>query len=1028
MMKRFALLAALAASPIAAAPVALNGTMTYTQNFDSLGTESVPWVDDTVISGWYAQINNGTTPAGSAQATDGATDLSGLLNCGPAGGNDRALGSKVTSTGAFSNIAYGVLFHNTGASRVKLTSLQYTGELWRPAATANAPDRYAVYYSVSDAPITNLISGTNSSTPVAGAGYTAVGAGADWTHSSPVAAAPVDGNAPENRRTVTFSPAGIDVNPGQYLMIKWTDPNENAVSDGFEALDDVSLEFTEVNGFVAAAVSNITRNTGGTPDPLDDTFGFTVNVTGSGAISAAWTAPDVNPPAGNASTGPYSTPVVWTGFPISAAKTITIADSANATLNTSVTVSPPAILGVNELGAPGGVIPGDGTVPTGWVLDETNVTATLQSQTAQTDHVLNSSVIDLSSVAFVLFTCDLDSISGSSSGFEDLDFFSLDLIIDGGAPVSVLGPADENQDGKLRGAVAGAGKELQDNGAPNVTKTFQFSHLIPATANSVQIRITGNNNSVNETFLVKNMRLSTAPAMLFAVLAAPILTLDNKGTVNPLDDTFSAAVNIQAAGLGASTGWHSDEVPARTGLYSTANPVSFGPYSVSGGSRVVTLTDDLNPLIKSQTLTFNPPPLPTLAVTPPVNIVRHENGAGAEDDTITFDLTITGSNGGPGWSATGGSPASGTFGPDPVSFTYHVPQAGNLLQAVIADASYPAVTQTIPVPFPSRYIFGRLDLGAGFLSLASDLNTPPGAQWVNDPAARTLVMTAGVATDSVVTSELIDLSSTGDVQFTAKLRLQEISVGSNIETTDRFKAELVIDGVTHNLVTTWDTGDGSSAVTVGANGPPNGYINGYVGTAGTDLVTLDVYLDPPADYLAHATRDEFNLNAQPVTDQLDNTFPLSFSIPAAANSAQLLIYGAGFAGSETVTVSDVLFTTGAGSGDSDGDGVSDKNEAIMGTDPNNAADVLRLTQNPANPNQISFPSKANKFYRLYISDDAAEGTHLAAWKDAGLSTFIGDDTGKAFDISVLPAESRRFFRLHVMDTDGAGGLWPATYP
>src|SRR5437868_13199269 len=90
--------AALPAFHAAAAPVPVNGSMTYTQNFDSLGTGSPVWADDSTIPGWYVQISEGVGTPGPANATDGnGTVLTGLLNCGTAGASDRALGSKCTS-------------------------------------------------------------------------------------------------------------------------------------------------------------------------------------------------------------------------------------------------------------------------------------------------------------------------------------------------------------------------------------------------------------------------------------------------------------------------------------------------------------------------------------------------------------------------------------------------------------------------------------------------------------------------------------------------------------------------------------------------------------------------------------------------------------------------------------------------------------------------------------------------------------------------------------------------------------------
>ena len=50
--------------------------------------------------------------------------------------------------------------------------------------------------------------------------------------------------------------------------------------------------------------------------------------------------------------------------------------------------------------------------------------------------------------------------------------------------------------------------------------------------------------------------------------------------------------------------------------------------------------------------------------------------------------------------------------------------------------------------------------------------------------------------------------------------------------------------------------------------------------------------------------------------------------------------------------------------------------------------------------------------------------------DAGLGTFQGDESVKQFNITVQPGEGRRFYRLHVMGTDGVtgNGDWPAIVP
>src|SRR4029077_14482256 len=100
-MKTFLILlagTALMQTGATAAPIPVSGSMTYTQNFDSLGTGSPVWADDSTIPGWYVQISEGVGTAGPVNVTDGSgTVFNGLLNCGTVGAADRALGSKCTS-------------------------------------------------------------------------------------------------------------------------------------------------------------------------------------------------------------------------------------------------------------------------------------------------------------------------------------------------------------------------------------------------------------------------------------------------------------------------------------------------------------------------------------------------------------------------------------------------------------------------------------------------------------------------------------------------------------------------------------------------------------------------------------------------------------------------------------------------------------------------------------------------------------------------------------------------------------------
>lgn len=998
-----------------AAPVSItSSTLTYTQSFDTLPTATAAWTNDSTIPGWFAQINNVNPFSGNAQVSDGTgTALTGLLNLGATATTDRALGSKATGTGNVANIAYAVSFQNNSTKPVSLSELKYTGELWRtntgsgtPAAAVN--ERYTVFYQISSAPVTNILSGGSSATAAAGAGFTALGATANWI--SPVNSpldTPLDGNASANRSTVTVNPANVVILPGQYLMVKWTDVNE-AGTDGYQAIDDVSVSFTELNGLITATTTLPTRNSLGTPDPADDTFGFSAAVTASGSTGASWTTSDVIAP--NATGAAYGSTVVWTGFPVTAPKSVTFTDIGGV-FTTSATVEAPKIIGANPFAASNPIIINDGQPLNVWTVDETAQTQTLTAAPAQGDRIIDSQVIDLSSTGFVEIRGTLDAIAGSSSGFEAGDSFTIQAIIDGGAPVSILGAADTNSDGRLTGA-ASAGTELPDATITNATTSFSFAYLVPATANTLQIRIIGNSNSPSETFLVKNLALATPPP---ALLASPTgtVTVNNQGTDPAADDTFSGPVNVYGVSLGASTGWTSDATPA-SGLYSAVNPVTFGDYLVSGGAKTVTLADVIAPAFTSSfTLT---PPAPILTVGTPANIVRLENGPGIADDTVSFEVTITGTNGGPRWTATGAATGTGNFG----TVTMVVSAAVSPAVVTVSDISYPAVTQNVSVTLPARYVIGQRYNGSTATDILSPIGVEPAAAWVNNAAVRTLDMITGGTSEKVVLSDVIDLSAPhGSIHFSGLFRARETSVGSNFETLDKFKAELLINGGLVpediiNLVDPYDNGDGASATAVatsGLLGPKDGYINGYQPTAALDLISNIDYAVAPLtaedEYNANRSRDEFNRSGQIADDLINNVFPLSYTIPSTATSVQLRISGSGISGSEFFTVSNVVFSSVAPSADTDGDGVTDVQELADGTNPADRTSVFTVTDivtGAGGAQVVSFPTVTGRVYRGYTSTD------LVTWtRDDSVAVVAGNGNPQTWTLPVLPAPAGRNF-------------------
>ncbi len=542
--------------------------------------------------------------------------------------------------------------------------------------------------------------------------------------------------------------------------------------------------------------------------------------------------------------------------------------------------------------------------------------------------------------------------------------------------------------------------------------------------------IAGISNS--EHLLVDNIafKSSTAPGLEIANAGGGIW--NNNGTVDPADDTFTAPVNITPFNLGASPGWNSNENPVRTGSYVDPNPVVFGPYT-GRTPVVVQLSDQDNPAILSNFLSLNPPPASLTATVDPLTVVRNENGPGDADDVVTFELMVSGTNVGPAFTAStsifvpttvtgaGDYPPAGT----PVTLTLNnIPPDATTLNVIIADASYPAapapVTIAVPIPIvtvPATPVIARKDLGGGLTDVV--VGGFPSPEWMLFSATREAVMTTGIAGDSIVESEEVDVSGVGAVNFTAKLVAMDTSAGSNFEATDRFKAELVIDGDTLNpinLITALDAGDGASAVTVGANGAPDGYLNGYNGTAGLDLVSNINYATAAEEYNANRNRDELNVNGGTAADSLNGTINLSAVIPASANTAKLIIYGAGVNGTEAFIFRDALFSLATAPLDSDGDGMTDDYETANDLDPNSSADKLTDRDGDGQSNYAEFlaGTAANDVNSaLRIVDVTKTGsTATVTWTsvpgkvyriDAGPSPAAWTDLGVDFPAAAGPA-------------------------
>ena len=349
----------------------------------------------------------------------------------------------------------------------------------------------------------------------------------------------------------------------------------------------------------------------------------------------------------------------------------------------------------------------------------------------------------------------------------------------------------------------------------------------------------------------------------------------------PGDDTFTFSATV--TGINAGAGWTSDDAAMASGAYDA--PVTFGPYPVSGGAKVVNFTSVSGTPCTAQVSV--PPPGGVLTATAQ-SFTRHPQGTlDPADDTFTTSVLVSGQFVSNGWrlvsttpaAAAAGSPVSGTTGTVAVFGPYNTANAP--VTVVLADAADPAITTQI-VLAPQNYIGTRTFGGVttNFLSAA-----PLPTQWTATATIAPVMTHTNGGGDiwREFRSPVFDLTNTGAVGFAMELVARETSTTSNFEIADAFRAKLIVTDaagtVEVNLIAPFDT-------------DANGMLNGATP------------YDPAAD--------EFNIKREAIAIAISNTLRLEAAIPAAATAVQLVVEGKNLGADEFFDARKISFSDQCG--------------------------------------------------------------------------------------------------------------------
>jgi hypothetical protein len=243
-------------------PISLDGSdsNSYSQNFNGLGTNSVPRVfpasngvqvslgaiTTNTVNGWYgAKIAGTGTSATDLLANAGTTSTGTLYSFGITNDVNRALGTIATGT---TTMAFGALIKNDTGGTITNVKVSFTAEFWR-SSTASSNNVLTFGYGTingTNSTETNFLT-TTGATPFSGLNITG---------PAPVASnGALDGNLATNQVAYSNVALPLTLGVGETAFLRWQDLNDGGDDAGI-GMDNFVLSY-EVNGISNSAPTQI---------------------------------------------------------------------------------------------------------------------------------------------------------------------------------------------------------------------------------------------------------------------------------------------------------------------------------------------------------------------------------------------------------------------------------------------------------------------------------------------------------------------------------------------------------------------------------------------------------------------------------------------------------------------------------------------------------------------------------------------------------------------------------------------------